>query len=93
MQLRSHQVAIKSSVDIFYFNVPWLQGKLAAVAGDGVSQATQQSQLLTAKVPYDLSAVLMDSGPVPKDDFQRVWQNQSVQKARAKRSRRAVFVE
>ncbi|CAE7938510.1 Ap1b1 [Symbiodinium necroappetens] len=46
------EVAIKSSVDIFYFNVP-----------------------------YDLSAVLMDSGPVPKDDFQRVWQNQSVQKA------------
>ena len=37
-------------------------------------------------MPYDLSAVLMDSGPVPKDDFQRVWQNQSVQKAGAKQS-------
>jgi len=46
------EVAIKTSVDIFYFNVP-----------------------------YDLSAVLMDNGPVPKDDFQRIWQNQSVSKA------------
>ena len=43
-------------------------------------------ELESPKVPYDLSAVLMDSGPVPKDDFQRVWQNQSVQKAGANRS-------
>ena len=52
------QVAIKNSVDIFYFNVP-----------------------------YDLSAVLMDSGPAAKDDFQRVWQNQSLQKATGKGKR------
>ena len=30
-------------------------------------------------MPYDLSAVLVDSGPVPKDQFQATWQ--AVQKA------------
>lgn len=39
------QIAIKSSLDIFYFNVP-----------------------------FDLSAVLIENGGVPKDQFTQVWQ-------------------
>lgn len=27
------------------------------------------------KVGYDLSAVLVDDGPIPKDAFQRLWQS------------------
>lgn len=27
------------------------------------------------EVGYDLSAVLVDDGPIPKDAFQRLWQS------------------